>query len=52
MPFMTNAPARSLFACLIGLVMLGGCATLPPGADYPKTVSLAFEEPRTTTQVL
>ena len=26
-----------------------GCASLPPGGDYPKTVSTAFAQPETTT---
>ena len=28
--------------------MLGGCASLPPGADFPKTPSLALERPGET----
>ena len=39
---------RSVFVCLVGLALVAGCATLPPGADYPKTVSSAFDEPATT----
>jgi putative cardiolipin synthase len=40
--------ARSVFVGLVGLALLAGCATLPPGADYPKAPSVAFDQPRTT----
>ena len=40
--------ALLLLACLAGLGSLGGCAGLPPGANYPKTESLALERPRET----
>jgi cardiolipin synthase C len=37
---------------LTGLVLIialvGGCASLPPGADFPKTESVAFEHPEQT----
>ena len=46
---MMFTPAQALLASLTGLCLLAGCATLPPGADFPKTVSMAFEQPRTTT---
>ena len=43
------AAVRSAFVGLIGLVLIAGCATLPPpGADYPKTASSAFDQPETT----
>jgi len=43
------AAVRAAFVGLIGLVLIAGCATLPPpGADYPKTASSAFDQPETT----
>jgi cardiolipin synthase C len=33
---------------LLVLAFLGGCASLPPGSNYPKTPSTAFGEPQTT----
>jgi len=41
---------RALFALLLLLSFagLGGCVGLPPGHDYPKTVSTALEHPETT----
>ena len=35
------AALRCLFPCVIVLLLAAGCATLPPGADYPKTASAA-----------
>ena len=35
-----------LFACLLNI--LAGCASLPPGADYPKAKSTAFAYPEKT----
>jgi putative cardiolipin synthase len=38
---------RALLAC--GLILLfAGCSTLPPGSDYPKTVSSALTRPEET----
>jgi cardiolipin synthase C len=34
--------------CLLFACCLGGCASLPPGSDYPKTPSVALTEPDTT----
>jgi putative cardiolipin synthase len=33
---------------LLVLAILGGCASLPPGSNYPKAQSVAFAEPQTT----
>jgi putative cardiolipin synthase len=33
---------------LVAAVWLAGCASLPPGSDYPKTVSSAFAQPEQT----
>ncbi|HSD00129.1 MAG TPA: phospholipase D family protein, partial [Casimicrobiaceae bacterium] len=45
-----RAPAavsqRLVLALLVGA--LAGCATLPPGSDYPKSPSTAFSQPQTT----
>ncbi len=38
---------RLLLAVLVA-VFLGGCATLTPGSDYPKTTSSAFPQPEET----
>lgn len=35
-------------AALLTVVILGGCASLPPGADFPKNTSTAFEHPENT----
>jgi putative cardiolipin synthase len=43
-----EAATRSVVACLIGFVLLAGCATLPPGADSPRTVTSAFDRPEIT----
>jgi putative cardiolipin synthase len=37
-----------LFGCVLALLLVAGCASLPPGADYPKTISTAFDQPRAT----
>ena len=39
---------RGPSASLLALILLAGCASLPPGADYPKTFSTAFDQPATT----
>src|SRR5262245_16061115 len=39
---------RILIACLVAVTLAAGCATVPPGADYPKTASYAFAEPQAT----
>jgi cardiolipin synthase C len=38
------------FFCLVVaiLALLGGCASLPPGSDFPKTVSSALADPEQT----
>ena len=38
--------SRPLFALLVAL--LAGCASLPPGSDYPRTVSSALAQPEET----
>lgn len=40
--------ARVLVACAVAFLFLAGCASLPPGADYPKTISTAFDQPQAT----
>jgi cardiolipin synthase C len=30
------------------ICLIGGCATLPPGSDYPKTASVALPDPQAT----
>lgn len=39
--------SRLVFLVLI-LALLAGCVTLPPGSDYPKTVSSALAQPEQT----
>jgi putative cardiolipin synthase len=39
---------RCAVALLAGAV-LGACSTLPPGSDYPRTVTVALANPETTT---
>ena len=39
--------SRQAFILTI-LLLVTGCASLPPGSDYPKTVSTAFAHPETT----
>ncbi len=34
---------------LVAAALLGGCASLPPGADFPKTASQAYAHPEQTT---
>ena len=36
-------------AIVFAAVVLGGCAAMPPGADYPKSPSSAFAHPEQTT---
>jgi putative cardiolipin synthase len=38
---------RALLACA-AMLLFAGCATLPPGSDYPKTVSAALVRPEAT----
>src|SRR4051812_23653332 len=40
--------ATHLVALVLVAAFVGGCSTLPPGADYPKTVSAALAQPETT----
>jgi cardiolipin synthase C len=40
--------ASRLFAFILVAAFLGGCASLPPGSDYPKTVTSALAEPEQT----
>src|SRR4051794_18911200 len=47
MPTTVRRAASVLF--IAALTALAGCATLPPGADYPKTASVSFDAPETTT---
>jgi putative cardiolipin synthase len=40
---------RTLAPCIaLVLAFLGGCASLPPGASYPKTPSVSLPDPQTT----
>jgi putative cardiolipin synthase len=39
---------RASLATILAVVLLAGCATAPPGADYPKTFSTAFTTPEAT----
>jgi putative cardiolipin synthase len=39
---------RRLFLALIVAFALGGCAVMMPGADYPRTESVALENPEVT----
>src|SRR5580692_4749211 len=39
---------RFFLNCLLFACCLGGCASLPPGSDYPKTATAALTEPETT----
>src|SRR4051794_26181112 len=41
-----NRPARWFLA--FAAVLLSACATMPPGADYPKTTSTALANPAET----
>src|SRR6267378_2384258 len=46
-----NAPHRGVSrqaAALLALAILCGCAGLPPGANFPKTASVAFAQPEDT----
>ena len=44
-----SRPIRSTqVAILPALLLVTGCASLPPGSDYPKTASTAFTQPETT----
>jgi cardiolipin synthase C len=40
--------AYPFWSCLLIVASLAGCASLPPGSDYPKTASTALSEPETT----
>jgi putative cardiolipin synthase len=40
--------ARQIMGFLAVACWLSGCASLPPGSSYPKTVSTALDEPETT----
>ena len=43
------AKVRSFFAPALAIVfVLGGCAVLPPGSDYPKSASSAYPHPELT----
>ena len=39
---------RLILACLTAAYAIGGCASLPPGSGYSKTVSAALADPDTT----
>jgi putative cardiolipin synthase len=43
-----EALMHPFFKCLLFACWLGGCASLPPGSDYPKTPSVALTEPEAT----
>ena len=46
-----SLPREGAFRCgvaLLALAMLCGCAGLPPGADFPKTTSVALAHPEET----
>jgi putative cardiolipin synthase len=36
------------FLVLAVVLLMSGCASLPPGSDFPKTVSVAIKQPETT----
>ena len=40
--------ASRLFAFILVAAFLGGCASLPPGSNYPKSVTSALAEPEQT----
>ena len=40
--------ARSAWLIVLGSAALGACSTLPPGADYPRVASSAFNQPGQT----
>ena len=40
--------SNNLVLGLLAAVTIGGCATLPPGSDYPKQASVAFAYPEKT----
>ncbi len=40
--------ARWVVALALALALLGGCASLPPGADQPKVATYALEHPQET----
>ena len=44
---MTRRP-RFLPVIILGIALLGGCASLPPGSDFPKTESAALAHPEQT----
>jgi putative cardiolipin synthase len=41
-------PILKFTRCVLLACSLGGCASLPPGADFPKIRSVALSEPQTT----
>ena len=45
---MTISRLRTALGALALLALLGGCATLPPGADFPRAQSVALEKPEAT----
>jgi putative cardiolipin synthase len=48
-PFHLFLPRWLVLAALLGvLAITGGCAGLPPGHDYPKSESIALENPQAT----
>jgi putative cardiolipin synthase len=46
--FGRSARAVAIQAALVATISLGGCATLPPGSDFPKAASTALEHPEET----
>src|SRR5258706_15774712 len=43
-----GSTASRLSAFILVAAFLGGCASLPPGSNYPKTVTSALAEPEQT----
>lgn len=48
MPSDVVAHRRRLIALTCAALLLGGCATLPPGADHPRAETRAFDQPLAT----
>ena len=43
-----NRPASRFLLAVVAGTVLGGCASLPPGSDFPKTISSALAQPEET----
>lgn len=48
MPPNALPPYRCLLALLTAVLLLGGCATLPPGSAQPRAATRAFDQPLVT----